>query len=86
MSNSNGGSYSSRVYIILATFGSEAHVLKEVESLEIPGLDDRCLSNRVPGTPGTPNNQKQIVIPMWQLRSFTEDIAVWGNIHLFLVV
>ena len=32
------------------------------------------------------SNQKQMVVPIWQLTSFTWEMVVWGNIHFFLVV
>ena len=34
----------------------------------------------------TPDNQKHMVVPTWQLKSFTWEMAVWGNIESFLVV
>ena len=34
--------------------------------------------------PGNPNNQKQMVVAIWQLRSFSQEIAVWGNVSSIL--
>ena len=53
------------------------------------------MSNRGRDRPRNPNgigdwnlspNQKQIVVPKWQLKSFTWEMVVWGNINFFLVV